>query len=119
MPIDSHLPQADPFSLVPTFKKVVCLLNTFTRVTLTDNLSQQLQTLFELFFLANCLRLLEYLIEFIYNFNGFAWDAPLPLPISLTGSDYFHGAIANGNLFPFVHFACGNRELCNADHALL
>jgi hypothetical protein len=23
MPIDSHLPQADPFSLVPTFKYII------------------------------------------------------------------------------------------------
>jgi hypothetical protein len=31
MPIDSHLPQADPFSLVPTFKEVLRKIGTTTQ----------------------------------------------------------------------------------------
>jgi hypothetical protein len=29
MPIDSHLPQADPFSLVPTFNEKIALISSF------------------------------------------------------------------------------------------
>jgi hypothetical protein len=35
MPIDSHLPQADPFSLVPTIKFVTDLYGTAVEYTLT------------------------------------------------------------------------------------
>jgi hypothetical protein len=43
MPIDSHLPQADPFSLVPTFKRTVWLTPECNTIALKSHNSEKIR----------------------------------------------------------------------------